>query len=80
MNHEKKTDTYGSLTIANVLSAGSANSKYSEMQSCYYSLRDRIFNMLASGTSTVRIIREVKNDKFCTGSQKRCILKELHLI
>lgn len=51
--------------------------------STYYAnvndLRDRVRRMLAEGTSTVTILREIKEDKNCTGLQKYRIMQEMHL-
>lgn len=51
--------------------------------STYYAnvndLRDRVRRMLAEGTSTVAILREIKEDKNCTGLQKYRIMQEMHL-
>lgn len=51
--------------------------------STYYAnvndLRDRVRRMLAEGTSTVAILREIKGDKNCTGLQKYRIMQEMHL-
>lgn len=51
--------------------------------SAYYAnvndLRDRVRRMLAEGTSTVAILREIKEDKNCTGLQKYRIMQEMHL-
>lgn len=44
-----------------------------------HSLRDRTVRMLADGVSPIRILREIKNDEYCTGIQKRRILEELHM-
>lgn len=79
MNHEEKTDTYRSLAIADSSNGCTFDSKYSKVQSGYNSLRNRVRQMLSEGTATVRIIREIKNDEFCTGMQKKRILSELHL-
>lgn len=51
--------------------------------STYYAnvndLRDRVRRMLAEGTSIVAILREIKEDKNCTGLQKYRIMQEMHL-
>lgn len=82
MNHEEKKEkinTDRSFYAASGAAYRASDSKCSEVQSHYYSLRDRVRQMLFEGTSTVRIVREIKNDKFCTGAQKKRILSELHL-
>ena len=51
--------------------------------SAYYAnvndLRDRVRRMLEKGTSTIAILREIKEDKNCTGLQKYRIMQEMHL-
>lgn len=51
--------------------------------SAYYAnvndLRDKVRRMLEEGTSTVAILREIKEDKNCTGLQKYRIMQEMHL-
>lgn len=51
--------------------------------SAYYAnvndLRDRVRRMLEEGTSTVAILREIKEDESCTGLQKYRIMQEMHL-
>ena len=51
--------------------------------SAYYAnvndLRDRVRRMLEKGISTVAILREIKEDKNCTGLQKYRIMQEMHL-
>lgn len=42
-------------------------------------LHSRVRDMLSNGVSTVRIFREIKDDKYCTAIQKRRILEELHM-
>lgn len=79
MNHEEKINTYGSINITDSSNDCTFDSECFEVQSSYNSLRDRVRQMLFEGTSTVRIVREIKNDKFCTGVQKKRILSELHL-
>lgn len=82
MNHEEKkekSNTYRIAGSADCFSTDSANSEHSKMQSSYYNLRDRVRDMLSNGVSTVRIFREIKNDKACTAIQKKRILEELHM-
>ena len=42
-------------------------------------LHSRVRDMLSNGVSTVRIFREIKDDKACTAVQKKRILEELHM-
>lgn len=79
MNHKEKTDTYKSLAVADGFSNRTSDSEHLKVQSCYYSLRDRVRSMLSNGVSTVRIFREIKNDKACTAIQKKRIFEELHM-
>lgn len=78
MNYEEKTYTYGSSDIANRSGFHTADNEYSEILSDNSSLIKRVHNMLADDRSTVRIIREIKNDRFSTELHKTLALKELY--
>lgn len=76
MNHEEKKEKshpHRSFDATSNTVCCDSDSKYFKVQSCYYSLRDRVFDMLGNGTSIVTILKEINNDKFCNKTQKSCI-------
>lgn len=78
MENEKETG-FSCNTDADNSSICRACSSYSTYYANANDLRDRVYNMLASGISTVTILLEIKEDKNCTAMQKRQIMKENHL-
>lgn len=78
VNHEEKAHTYGSLDITNRSDSHITNNESSEMLPDNFYLIKRIHQMLSDDRSTIRIIREIKNDKFSTDFGKIQAIKELY--
>jgi hypothetical protein len=78
LNYEEKAHTYGSSDIANSSGLHITDNECSEMLSDNSSLIKRVHQMLEDDRSTVRIIREIKNDRFSTKLYKAQALKELY--
>lgn len=80
VSHEEKTDTHRSTDITGSSGACTFDSKHSEIQSGYNSLRDRVFDMLRNGISIADILKEIDDDKRCEEPQKKKILSEIHSV
>lgn len=78
MNYEEKTNTYGSSDVISSSGFYTANNEYSEILSDNSSLIKRVNQMLADDKSSIRIIREINNDKLSTKLCKALALKELY--
>ncbi|MDE6019766.1 MAG: hypothetical protein K2H01_02035 [Ruminococcus sp.] len=75
---KKKTNTYGISDITNGSGFHTTDDECSEILPDNNSLIERVYQMLADDKSSVRIIREIKNDKYNTKISKKQVLKLLY--